>query len=250
MKVFDRIEQKDLDRREVQLWVLALTTLAVLAAGMALLMYPTVFKDPIVLSGITFRKIFFGFCALSALLLGYLLDRQIVIRNLRRLLLEEQKRIIRIRHEASSDLLNTLPGIDHFRDRLAMEYRRASGTKQPLSLLLVELKSSRELKDTSEVATAFGDAAMTMTRKLRGEDSIYHFRDGIFAIVLPGVACESAYRVSSRLDEGLRDASGASDRFSSKIRVVNFPDHAASAREMEESVLSIVPGRLSTGAVQ
>jgi hypothetical protein len=50
---------------------------------MALLMYPTALSNDLVVSGTTKRKTFFGFCALSVLLLGYLLDRQIVIDQLR-----------------------------------------------------------------------------------------------------------------------------------------------------------------------
>jgi len=151
MRIFDRIDHSNLEQREWQLWLLALTVLVVFAAGMALVMYPTVFSRPVVLSGITMRKAFFGLCALSLLLVVYFVDRQMVIRQLRRQLAEEQRRITRFRQEASDDLLRTLPRLDHFRDRLVMEYRRAAITEQLLSMVLIELTPSRELMDTSEV---------------------------------------------------------------------------------------------------
>jgi len=237
MQIFDRIDQSNLEQREWQLWLLALTVLVVFAAGMALVMYPTVFSRPVVLSGMTMRKAFFALCALSLLLVVYFVDRQMVIRQLRRQLAEEHRRITRFRQEASDDLLRTLPRLDHFRDRLVMEFRRAAITEQALSMVLIELTPSRELVDTSEVGTAFGDAAKTLTRKLRGEDSIYAFRDGVFGIVLPGVKSSDAYQVAGRLEDGLHDASGASNRFSIRTQVISYPDHAATAREMEEVVL-------------
>jgi hypothetical protein len=141
MRVFDRVDPTMLDRRELHLWLLAITVILILATGTALLMYPAVFSGPIVLSGPTLRRTFFGFCALSILVAGYFLDRQLTIHQLRKQLVEEQSRMMQIRCEASAELLESLPGISHFQDRLAMEFRRASNTQQSLSLLTVHLKS-------------------------------------------------------------------------------------------------------------
>lgn len=241
MKVFDQIDPSKVERREWHLWLLALTVILVLTVGMALLMYPTVFSHPVVLSGPTQRKAFFGFCALSILLLGYLGDRQLVISHLRKRLAEEHKLIIQIRHEASTDLLGTLPGFEHFQDRLMMEYRRAVATHRPLSIGVIALKSTPSLAATSEVSTAFGDAAKAMIRKLRGEDSIYLFSPGVFCMLLPGVDASKAHQISDRLTEGLKDASGASTRFSFDVQILNYPDHAATAREIEDAVCNLLP---------
>jgi GGDEF domain-containing protein len=241
MRVFDRIDPTTLDRRELHLWLLAITVILILATGTALLMYPTAFSDPLIVSGPTLRKTFFGFCALSLLLTGYFLDRQLTIHGLRKQLAEEQNRTLQIRHEASAELLESLPGISHFQDRLAMEFRRASNTQQPLSLLVVELKASRELRDAREIATSFGDAAKALIHTLRREDSIYQFRSGVLGILLPDVSAAGAYCVSGRIADRLRAASGASERFSFDIRVVNYPDHVATAREMEKAVASHLP---------
>jgi hypothetical protein len=192
MRVFDQIDSTMLDRRELHLCLLAITVMLVMATGMALLMYPTVFSEPVVLTGPTLRKTFFGFCALSMLLAGYFLDRQLTIHQLRQQLVEEQSRMMQIRHEASAELLESLPGISHFQDRLTMEFRRASKTQQSLSLLIVQLKSSHELFDAREIATSFGDAAKALIHTLRREDSIYQFRPGVFGILLPGVSAADA----------------------------------------------------------
>lgn len=241
MRVFDRIDPTTLDRRELHLWLLAITVMLVMATGMALLMYPTAFSDPIILAGPTLRKTFFGFCALSLLVAGYFLDRQLMIRQLRKQLVEEQNRMMQIRHEASAELLESLPGISHFQDRLTMEFRRASSTQQPLSFLVVQLNSACELCDAKEIATSFGDAAKALIHTLRREDSMYQFRPGVLGILLPGVSAADAYRVSDRIADRLRAASGASERFSFEIRVVNYPEHIATAREMEKAVASLLP---------
>ena len=79
MRIFDQINPQDLERREWQLWILVLATLAVFACAIVLLMYPAVFLNPLVVSGSELRKAFFGFCLLSILLLAYLANRQVVL---------------------------------------------------------------------------------------------------------------------------------------------------------------------------
>ena len=49
-----------------------------------------------------------------------------------------------------------------------------------------------------------------------------------------------ARQAANRLAEGLADASGASNRFTADIQVVNYPDHVNSASEMERRAASLV----------
>jgi GGDEF domain-containing protein len=241
MRAFDRIDPTMLDRRELHLWLLAITVMLVMAIGMALLMYPTAFSEPVVLTDPTLRKTFFGFCVLSVLLAGYFLDRQLTIRQLRKRLFEEQRRVAKLRHEASAELLESLPGFGHFQDRIAMEFRRASHTQEPLSLLVVQLKPARELSEPVEITSAFGDGAKALVHTLRREDSIYQFRPGVFGILLPGVSATDAYHVLDRIADRLQAASGAGECFSFDARIVNYPEHIATAREMEKAVVSFLP---------
>jgi GGDEF domain-containing protein len=245
MKIFDRIDQESLDRRELHLWILALAVISVQAIGVALLMYPTIHSHPVDLAGFPAHAAFFGFCGFSVLVAGYFVDRKVVIRHLRRELENEKHQVVKVRQEASANLLTTLPGLDIFRDRLAMEYRRASNTQQPLSFLAVELKPSRNLTGPEEIEAAFGDAAKTLISELRGEDSIFLLTPGVFGIVLPAVTACGAYIVRDRLLEGLHDVSGASERFSYGVNVVNFPEQVATAREMEGSWQCILPHHAS-----
>ena len=236
MRIFDRIDPASLDRREMQLWLLAIATITILATGMALLMYPTVFSEPVVLSGSTLRKVFLGFCGLSVLFVAYLLDRQHVMRQLRKRLSDEEVRNQKLRHQASEDLLETLPKYSHFQDRLPMELRRASRTQGSLSLLIIRIKISSQISGQNEIATAFGDAAKSIVRRLRREDSMYLFAPGIFGVLLPGSTVDAGNRVADRLVDGLRDASGASDRFTSELRVVNYPEHTETSWGMEQAL--------------
>jgi hypothetical protein len=252
MNVFDQIDPTTIDRRDWQLWLLAVAVILVLSGGVALLMYPAVFSGPLAMTGSVLHRVFFAFCVLCFLLVGYLMDRHILIRRLRRRLVEEHERSVTLLEQASAELLHSLPGLDHFRDRLAMEIRRSVTLQQPVSLLMVALKASRELEVAGGASTAFGDAAKTIIRRLRREDSMYMFRQGVFGIVLPAVSADDAGCVSGRLQEGLTDAGGASGRFAFEVRLVNFPVHAQTSHELERMAISCFPedwpGSVAVGA--
>src|SRR6266404_5928462 len=170
MATINRQELDRLERRELQLTIMAAVFVFVLASGLAVFMYPLVFVHPDYVNRWTLRVAFFGFCALTLLFIGYLLERQSTVRKLKQQILEELERNIEIRLQASADLLHTMPDINHFWDRLTMEYRRAMTIQRNLSLLLVKAK----LAAAADATSALGDAAKAMSRKLRPTDSIYH----------------------------------------------------------------------------
>jgi GGDEF domain-containing protein len=240
MNVFDKVNQKTLERRDWQLSMLALGMILVLGAGMALVMYPAVFGKAAGAAPPPSRTLFFGFCALCVLMVAYLLNRQYVVNRLRTELLEEKKEMARVLEQASAELLGTLAGLSRFQDRLTMGFRRTTQTNEPLSLILVRLQLSRLFRSGPEAQVAFGDAAKVLGRRLRGEDSLYRLASEVFAIVLFNTPGAEAQRMSERLAESLADASGAGNRFSAEIEVVNYPDDVKSAFEMERRAAALI----------
>jgi GGDEF domain-containing protein len=233
MDTFDNVDPKTLDRRHWQLAMLSLWMIIVLGAGVALLMYPAVFGSYTVPAAPHSRTLFFGFCALCVLMVAYLLEQQYVVRQLRKNLVEQKTQIARLREEGSADLLGTMPGFSHFQDRLTMGFRRAAQTGEPLSLVLVRLKPSHTFDSPPETSVALGDAARVLIRKLRTDDSLYLLSSSVFGIVLPNTCGADMTRVADRVAEGLTDASGAGNRFSFDIQMVNYPEQISTAYEIE-----------------
>ncbi len=179
MGTLNRKELDNLERHELQLTILASAFVLVQAAGLAMFMYPLVFLHPVG-NKWTLRVAFFGFCALTPLFVGYLLDRQRTVRKLKEQILAELDRNVTLQHQASVDLLQTMPDQNHFWDRLTMEYRRAMTMQKTISLLLVKAKpASASAKvdrltvagENDESSEAWSDAAKAMSRKLRPTDS-------------------------------------------------------------------------------
>jgi GGDEF domain-containing protein len=239
MAKLNRAELDRLERRELQLTILSAVFVLVLAAGLAAFMYPLVFENPVG-NKWTLRVVFFGFCGLVILFVGYLVDRQGMVRKLKQQLLEELERNVELRHQASVDLLQSMPDINHFWDRLTMEFRRAAATEKTLSLLLVKAKAGHGTEAASEDSAAWGDTAKALSRKLRPTDSIYRLTTDLFALVLPETDPVNAQRVALRLEEELQVVRA---KFGStyEINCYNYPQQVQSAHELEDIVRSLLP---------
>jgi len=137
--------------------------------------------------------------------------------------------------------LNAIPNMSSFKDRLAMEYRRALAANHVLSVLVITLLLPEDVSSTPIAISLLSDAAKAITRKLRGEDSLYVLRPHSFGTILPTVTRPIAERISDRVAEGLSDAAGATSRFDYKINIVNWPANASSAHELQEAVLALLP---------
>src|SRR5437899_9967338 len=178
-------ELDHLERRELQLTILAAVIVLVLAGGLAAFMYPLVFLHPVG-NKWTLRVAFFGFCGLTFLFVGYLLERQRTVRQLKQQILAELERNVSLQQQASVDLLHSMPDQNHFWDRLTMEFRRAMTMEKNLSLLIVKGKATAgSSKQNSDDDAAWSDTAKAMSRKLRPTDSIYRLTLDLSALVLP-----------------------------------------------------------------
>ena len=239
MGTLNREELDRLERRELQLTVLAAVFVLVLAGGLAAFMYPLVFLPPVG-NKWTLRVAFFGFCVLTLLFVGYLLDHQRTVRQLKQQILAELERNVTLQHQASVDLLESMPDQNHFWDRLTMEHRRAKTMQKTLSLLLVKAKSVSEAAKKNENSEAWSDAARAISRKLRPTDSIYRLAPDLFAIVLPETDNLNAKRISVRLQEELQSVR-AKHNLSFDITAHNYPEHVQSAHELEDIVKSLLP---------
>jgi len=241
MGTLNRKELDNLERRDLHLTILAAAFVLVQAAGLAMFMYPLVFLHPVG-NKYTLRVAFFGFCALTLLFVGYLLDRQRTVRKLKEQILAELDRNVTLQHQASVDLLQSMPDQNHFWDRLTMEYRRAMTMQKTLSLLLVKAKSANASAQNDGSSEAWSDAAKAMSRKLRPTDSIYRLSTDTFALVLPETDVLNAKRIAVRLQEELQGVR-SKHNLAFDITAHNYPEHVKSSHELEEIVKSLLPAQ-------
>lgn len=241
MKNDRQIASADLERREFQLSLFACSAIVILAGGLALLMYPAVFSRRENSPASAPQIAFLGFCALSCLLVAYIVERQVTIHRLRKQMAADRIRAMEALKQASADLLSTMPNFNTFEDRLTMEFRRAAAADLKLSVLVVSIRMHAAFSEPSLGLSALGDAARAVSRKLREQDSIFILRPAYFGVILPGVDRAGVQRFSARIAEGLSDAAGANDRFSYKIDAISYPEQTASEHDLELVVAGWLP---------
>jgi GGDEF domain-containing protein len=239
MGKINREELDRLERRELHLTVLFIVFVLILAGGLAVFMYPLVFLHP---EGNkwTMRAAFFGFCGLVPLFVVYLLDHQKTVRKLKQDLLAELERNLALQHQASVDLLQSMPDLNQFWDRLTMEFRRAMTMKRTLSLVLVKLKAGQGPGKNSDVAALGGDTAKAITRKLRPGDALSRLSPALFGIVMPETDSLTAKKLAVRFQEELQVVRAAHGVVP-EISVHNFPNDVRSSHELEDIVKSLLP---------
>ena len=234
MPSIHQTQQEKLERMDWELWILAIAIISILAFGLILFMFPAVFGEEQGAEVTLVQKSFFGFCILILLLNVYLIQRQAGIRKLRRTLREEQSRNIALRLQAAQDLMASLPGEDRFEDALAMEFRRASGANSPVSLLGIRVTPAATLTERQDQMAALGDSAKALLGKLRKEDGIFHWENGVFGIILPGIDPKEASAVKKRMKGTLSDVSGVAERFASEVHLATYPEDADSMHQLKD----------------
>src|SRR5207245_9416401 len=105
-----------------------------------------------------------------------LVDRQITILHLRRQIAEAGRRAAETKIEASAELLNAIPNLNSFKDRLAMEYRRAAAAGQVLSVLVVTVTLPEEVSSPPFGISLVSDAARAIFRTMRWQVCLYTIR--------------------------------------------------------------------------
>jgi GGDEF domain-containing protein len=235
--LLNRPELENLERRGLQVTVLSVVFVLVLAGGLAMFMYPLVF-DPSEGNRWTLRVAYFGFCGLTLLFVGYLLDQQKTLRKLKQQLLTEVERNIALKHQANVDLLGSLPDTSQFWDRLTMEFRRAKTMQKTLSLVLLKVNPAKG--GNTDMTAVCSATAKGMSRRLRPTDAIFRLAPELFGVVLPETDQVNGKRVAVRLQEEMQ-AARAAFNVTFELSVFNYPEDVVSAHEMEDLVKSLLP---------
>ena len=135
-----------LERQDWHLWILAVLLMFVLGVSLLSFMFPSVFWLNRQADIGTPERAFFGFCLLLALTLVYMLQRQAMVRRLKRSLYQAQVAASEAEQQVHLVSLTSLPELNQFRDSLAMEYRRATHAGESLSVILLDLGDVSEDK--------------------------------------------------------------------------------------------------------
>jgi len=192
-----RIDRRDWWVRGYSIFVILLLTFAVIALALPALLTgaETIFR-------IKLTEAVFGLITLIVLFNIYTLYQEILIKRLRRQLLERADHSHILRNLAMIDPLTGLYNRRFAEQRLAAEVARSERRGHPLTVLTLDLNNFKEINDTyghpagDQVLQEF---ASRLNKVIRGSDLAVRLGGDEFLVVLPECTLEQLKLVLQRL---------------------------------------------------
>jgi len=193
-----RIEKRDWWVRGYSVFVILLLTFAVISLALPALLTgaETFFK-------IKVTEALFGLITLIVLFNIYTIYQEILIKRLRRQLLEKQDHYYILRNLAMIDPLTGLYNRRFAEQRLAAEVARSERRGHPLTVLALDLNNFKEINDTyghpagDQVLQEF---ASRLNKVIRGSDLAVRLGGDEFLVVLPECTLDQLKLVLKRLN--------------------------------------------------
>src|ERR1700737_4788906 len=192
-----RIEKRDWWVRGYSILVILLLTFAVIS-----LTLPAVLTDAETIFKNKLTEAVFGLITLIVLFNIYTIYQEVLIKRLRRQLLEKQDHYGILRNLAMIDPLTGLYNRRFAEQRLAAEVARSERRGHPLTVLTLDLNNFKEINDTyghpagDQVLQEF---ASRLNKVIRGSDLAVRLGGDEFLVVLPECTMEQLQLVLGRL---------------------------------------------------
>jgi diguanylate cyclase (GGDEF)-like protein len=192
-----RIERRDWWTRGYSIFVILLLTFAVIS-----LTLPAILTGAETIFRIKLTEAVFGLITLIVLFNIYTIYQEILIKRLRRQLLEKQDHSYVLRNLAMIDPLTGLYNRRFAEQRLAAEVARSERRGHPLTVLTLDLNNFKEINDT--YGHPAGDLvlqefASRLNKVIRGADLAVRLGGDEFLVVLPECTLEQLKLVLDRL---------------------------------------------------
>lgn len=213
-----------LERRDWELWAIALVLLTVFAGGMLAYLYHSTREERLVWSGAAFSLWFvlFALLALVVLLNIYLIGKKRALTaQLRRQFIQQQEQD----REREKGMLDPLTGIysrRFFEETIPKEARRCDRTGRPLSLVLLEVDEFEKINQ--QLGHFVGDEVLrdvagVVRDSLRTSDYAFRFGGDEFLAALPDTPAEGAAVVATRLRQRLGSRPYFQERLGRPLKV-------------------------------
>lgn len=180
---------KSLERRDWQLWIVAIVAILVFSLGLAgVLLPPILWRVPLQAAFPFPVQLFYGFVGLSVLLALYLVERQLTIKRLRRRLVHELLEAELNKQLAIIDHLSGVYNRRYLDDVVAREGEMVRRHNRSLGLVLADIDAFKKVNDRYGLMR--GDELLKATAqflkgKVRSSDMVFRFGGDEFLIILP-----------------------------------------------------------------
>ncbi len=215
---------REVERRDWELWSIALLLLTVFAGGLLIYFYSATTQEQALSPGATrfVWLVLFGLVVLVILLNVYLIDRKRSLVQLRRRYWLQSQELEREHEQVMRDPLTQVYNRRFFDEAIPQEARRCDRTGRPLSFLLVDVDDFKEVNQ--RLGHFVGDqvlqaVAAVLQVTLRTSDMVFRFGGDEFLVVLPETPAEGAAIVDGRLRQRISQQTDIRERIGRAVTV-------------------------------
>jgi len=154
--------------------------------------------------------------------------------------LENARLVRRLRDAAETDLVTSVYSHRHLQDRIRQETARASRSRSPLSVLMVDLDDFKRIND--EHGHQAGDRVLrsiagSLRAAVRTSDVVARYGGDEFVVLMPDTAGEEAAQVAARAEAAVADlehpmADGTSVIVTCSVGLALHPRDGRSGKEL------------------
>lgn len=219
---------KTVERREWQLWVLALALILVLSS-ITVMTYFFILGESYHNFGLIrsmANRALAGLCVLILLFCAYVINTRLVLGKMRATL----------EYQAARDPLTDLYNRRYFNDRLGEEITRAERSKYLLALLLCDVDNFKTINSSFGHQTgdeALKSVAQSIKESTRGVDLVARWGGDQIVVALTNTTREGVLIATERIRKGIRKVGEKSHLpLDLNIGVSLYPEHGGSADEL------------------
>ena len=215
---------KQIERRDWELWSIALILITVFGGGSILFLYsasliPGSLPPSI---GRFFGLLLFGLIGLVLLLNVYLLDKRRSLNQMRQLFLEQESQIAEQTRNAATDPLTGLYNRRYFDEVMQSELDRAVEQQRGVDVILVDIDNFRKLnqeKGHLQADHVLQEVGAVLKRCVRATDHVFRFGGDELLALLFGAKPDTTPIVEGRVHQFLKSHKRFQQRFGEPLTV-------------------------------
>lgn len=217
-----------IERREWQLWILALALILVLGSitGLTYFFIISEAYDSFILIRSMANRALIGLCLLIFLFCAYIINTRLVLGKMR----------ATMEYHAIRDNLTDLYNRRYFNDRLHEEITRAERNGYILALLLCDIDHFTEINNSRGHLTgdeALKAVAQSIKESTRGMDLVGRWGGDEIVVVLANTTREGVTVATERIRKGVRKSGEKTQlNLDLSIGVALYPEHGTSADDL------------------
>jgi len=210
--ILSRLSQQlmALEKRDFEQWVIVVGTGILVGAGLVAILFPSaIMREGALHFDLSVsRELFLGLIALLILFNTYMITSRLKLRRARGEIISTAIQSELLRLQSFSDPLTEVYNRRSLDDMLKKYTRRAERLKKPLSFLMIDVDSFREIN--SRFGHTTGDfvlleVATILKSAVRGSDAVIRYGGDEFLVILADAPLEDVQVVLGRIERFVQD---------------------------------------------